>query len=365
MPATYVYAIIPATTDAVAFDVAGLDDADDTVYTLPQGNLAAVVSSSPLEDYRGLERPQAARYLVAHQRVVEAVMATDWPTAAAVSQKQPLLPVQFGTTLPDETWVSRLLVQGAELFHTKLAQLAGLVQMEVVMLWPLQEVFQEIALEPAIARIKADLAQRATPPTIVERTILGQLVETALTQRRTALRERILPSLCEGAIEFVQNPLMDASMVANVALLLDQAGRTALERRMEALDAELGGRHTFRCVGPLPPYSFATVEVQRPSFQGIDAARRCLGLGETATWAEVRHAYHQAASQAHPDHTSSANAADEMARLTQAYQLLCTYTANGAHGDEQTPALANCSHSFCAEAVEQTLLIAIRRQDEA
>jgi len=68
MTTTYVYAIIP-TGDRVLFDeVAGADDEHDEVYTVPHCDLAAVVSASPLADYRGLKRDQAARYLVAHQR---------------------------------------------------------------------------------------------------------------------------------------------------------------------------------------------------------------------------------------------------------------------------------------------------------
>jgi len=48
----------------------------------------------------------------------------------------PVLPVKFGTVLPDETWVRRLLAQGEALFRTTLEKFAGLVQMEVVVPCP-------------------------------------------------------------------------------------------------------------------------------------------------------------------------------------------------------------------------------------
>ena len=59
MPPTYVYAIIP-TGNRVLFDeVAGVDDEHDEVYTIPHRDISAVVSASPLADYRGLKRDQA------------------------------------------------------------------------------------------------------------------------------------------------------------------------------------------------------------------------------------------------------------------------------------------------------------------
>ncbi|MBI4770544.1 MAG: GvpL/GvpF family gas vesicle protein [Chloroflexi bacterium] len=265
MAATYVYAVIP-TGDEVVFDeVAGVDEHQEEVYTLPHRDIAAVVGSSPLADYRGLKRDQAARYLIAHQRVVETVM-----------QAFPVLPVKFGTVLPGETWVLRLLAQGERLFHASLERLAGWVQMEVVVLWNLQQVFQEVGQE---LRSNVETFQRSNVAD-AERVAIGRMVQASLERRRAALRDRLLPSLREVAPDLLVNPLMDDSMVANVALLVDGAGKAALDQRLALLDEEFGGRLTFRCVGPLPPYSFATVEVQLPSFEAVDDARRRLGLGE-------------------------------------------------------------------------------------
>ncbi|MBU1661036.1 MAG: GvpL/GvpF family gas vesicle protein, partial [Chloroflexi bacterium] len=63
MTATYLYAIIP-TKYEIVFDVASENEDDYQVYTIPHNNLAAVVSASPLADYKGLKRDEAAQYLV-------------------------------------------------------------------------------------------------------------------------------------------------------------------------------------------------------------------------------------------------------------------------------------------------------------
>ncbi|MEW6233289.1 MAG: GvpL/GvpF family gas vesicle protein [Chloroflexota bacterium] len=355
MGATYVYAIIP-TGNGVVFEAAGVDDHHDEVYSIPNRDIAAVVSASPLADYRGLKRDEAVPYLVAHQRVVEAIM-----------RDFPMLPVKFGTVLPNEAWVHRLLRQGETLFRTTLKRFAGRVQMEVVVLWSLPEVFQEIGNE-----LRSNVQTfKLSNVTDAERIAIGQMVQASLAQRRTALRDRLLPSLQEVALDLVVNPLMDDSMVANVALLVDEAGRRALDQRLELLDNEFGGRLRFRCVGPLPPYSFATVEVQMPSFQAVDEARRLLGLGETATPGEIKRSYHQLAGQLHPDHNPEDPEAEvHMAELTQAYRLLTAYAENvhrppATDRRQLTPAVSGQPPAvvFSREAVERTLLIAIRRQE--
>lgn len=43
-------------------------------------------------------------------------------------------PVKFGTVLPGQDWVNRLLAQGGTCFHALLERFAGQVQMEMVVL---------------------------------------------------------------------------------------------------------------------------------------------------------------------------------------------------------------------------------------
>ena len=233
--------------------------------------------------------------------------------------------------------------------------------MEVVVLWNLQEVFQEIGHEAHIAQLKAQIAGCSPEETVIERVAIGKMVHISLKQRRAALCDELIHSLREVALELVVNPPMDDSMVANVALLLDKAGLKALDRQLELLDQEFGGRLLFRCVGPLPPYSFATVDVQLPSFEVLDEARRWLGLGEMATPGEIKRAYHRLAGQLHPDHNPDDPEAEaRMAALTQAYEFLTAYA------ESRTLEAENGGQVVCRfdqQAVEQTLLIAIQRQE--
>jgi hypothetical protein len=220
------------------------------------------------------------------------------------------------------------------------------------------DVTTSLAHEEPIAQLKARVGALPYDETVAERVAVGQMVQAALDRRRAALRDLLLPPLRKVAVDVAINPPMDDGMVANVALLLDREGRRGLDRAVETLDERFGGRLTFRCVGPLPPYSFATVEVQVPSFEEVDGARRLLGLGERATVHEIRRAYRRMAAELHPDRNpDDPDAEGRMASLSQAYRLLMAY----AESHEMGKAGEECD--FSRSGVEGTLLIAIRRQE--
>lgn len=347
MSHTYVYAIIP-TSHEMVFEVAGLDPSDDVVIAVSGDGLAAVVSASPREDYRGLGRSAVVPYLLAHQRVVERVLL-DFP----------VLPVRFGTVLNGVEAVRRLLCQGHDVFASVLAELRQRSQIEVVALWDVKAVLREIGGEPAIAEQVARLAARAPEETLHERASLGRQVQERLEQRRTTLAERIRGALGQVTTDTVLHPNMDESMIVNLAFLVDEDGRRALDERLEILDRDLNGSLRFRRVGPLPPYSFCTVDATPADFVQVDAARRALGLGEAATCDEIRHAYRRLAPQMHPDlHPECDSAESSSAALTKAYHLLGAYAASSVHSPAQGGERA-CR--FDHATIESTLLISVRR----
>jgi len=345
----YVYGI--TLTSDLSLDIAGVGDGDDMVYVVAQDGLSALVSATSRADFRGMGRQEAVGYLVAHQQVVERVM-----------QQVTVLPVKFGTVLPNEMAVRRLLEQGGPIFQRMLVEMAGRVQMEVVVTWDLAAVFREISEEPAVVQLKARAASPIPEEMLAQRVAVGQLVKSLLDQRRQALLGYLLHHLKDAVLDVVANPLMDDSMVLNVALLVEGTARAKLDERLADLDEQMRGSLHFRCVGPLPPYSFATVEIQMPGFVDIDAARKSLSLGETTSSDALKSAYYRLASQFHPDVNPHPEAKHRMEELAQAYQLLTSFAASQVVGFGDT-SQAMCH--FDQQAVENTLVISVRRIDRS
>ncbi len=235
----------------------------------------------------------------------------------------PTLPVKFGTILPDEAAVTRLLMRGEAVLAPRLAELAGHVQIELIVSWSLEDVFSEVAQEDAVVRLKADVAAQPADAASSARIALGKLVKESIDRKREAYRSRIVAALRPIAADMVENALMDDRMVANVALLLPERASEAFDRQLAELDEEFGGRLNFRSVGPLPPSSFATVEVTLQSYEVVDHARRALRLGDKAKLIDIKAAYRRLIRQSHPD-VSAAGPVGEgaAAKLTDAYRTL-------------------------------------------
>ena len=351
MSRIYLYAIVPA-AERSPFDAAGVWRGDPRVRTICADALAAVVGAAPPIDFRALSRDDAVRFLLAHQRVVESVMRS----SAA-------LPVKFGTTLPDEAAVVGMLVRGAMVLAGPLAELSQHVQIELIVSWSIDGILREVAAEDGVVRLKAEIAAQAGGVTGDQRVAIGKLVKDSIDRRRECYRSRIVATVRSVAADLVENALMDDRLVANLALLLATDASDALDQRLAELDEEFGKGLNFRCIGPLPPYSFATVEVSLPSFEAIDRARRVLSLGESAGLAEIKSAYHRQIRQVHPDLTAAAPGDEsDTTRLTDAYKTLMNYAEAlpSAAGDD---ALGETGYRFDRGTVEGSILVMVHRPE--
>jgi hypothetical protein len=313
------------------------------LHLVAEAGIAAIVGEAPACGFQGLAREQAVGLLLQHQQALEAVMA-----------RTTVLPVKFGTLAPDEAGLRRMLAQGSAMIGAQLAEFSGRLQMEIVVLWPLDKVFAEIAADPDIAELRARAQETGAPADGVQ---LGEAVKTALERRRAALAGGIGIALREVAIDVADNALMNDRMVANIALLMNKSDLGRLEATLERLDAETDGVLTFRSIGPLPPANFATVEVSFPPRETIESARRTLELGGEADQSDIKAAYYRLARACHPD-TASADGADaRMGELAQAYRfLMACAKARMASSEDGIWRLAG-------DTADDIVLIDIVRQD--
>ena len=346
MGATYVYGIV-ATDQQIDLPGAGVAAQAGGIHTLPHDGIAAVVGPSDADDYQGLAREELVNVLLQHQRVVEEVLPVF-----------PVLPAKFGTVLADEARVVELLTRGHDLLRDELERLAACVQMEVVVQWDIQKVFAEIGSDERIEQVRAAAAAAPAAQADAMRILLGQTVQALLEQRRAELKDRLLPRLQETGREVHANPLMDDKMVLNLALLVDEPGRLRLDALLPELDEELEGSLVFRCVGPLPPYTFATLEVETPSFADTERARALLELPVEVSGRQVKEAFRRFATRVHPDvNPGREHGEDDMAELAWAYKLLSRFVDAACDGDPAR--LCRLDRA----AVKQSLLFAIRRQE--
>jgi hypothetical protein len=317
MTSLYLYGIARAAVplEFTATGVAG------GIRPIRRGEIVAIAGAAPAGcDFQALRREQAMRFLLQHQQVLEDAIA-----------QSAVLPVKFGTLAPDEDAVRQVLAVGGSRFCSQLAELNGRLQMDIAVRWPLEQIFREIADAPRIAEMRR---RALASGEVTAKAEVGEAVKAELDSRRAALAGQICSALHAVSHATTVNPAVDDHTVTSVSLLVDRDKRRLLDNTLEALDASTGGQLTFRCVGPLAPAAFATVEVDFPSRESVDWARRKLELGPKVRPDAIRSSYHRLARTCHPDAVQDGAQAAQMDEIAKAYRLLMLGAKTLAPGGE-------------------------------
>jgi hypothetical protein len=313
MDGRYIYGIITDGNETV-LDVSGLGGSSQ-VYTIAHKGLSCVVSDYSGREFGSMPKEEVVQCLLAHQVVLEHVV-----------REHTVLPVKFGTVLATSDEVRNLLAQGHQQFVAALAWIQDKVEVEVAATWDTGQVLREIGTEPRIMRAREAIGSRPGQPTLEGRIYLGQMVKSLMDQRRDSYRERMISFLKPLAVDVQPNALVSDEMVMNVAFLVQKASQAEFDSHVRYLNGLFHDQIDFRIIGPLPPYSFATVEVARPSLEKIEEARQLLHLGDVISEPEVRKAYRRLAAETHPDRRPGDELAKtQFARLRQASDLLIAY----------------------------------------
>jgi len=313
MEGKYIYGII-ASSNENAWDISGLGRSCP-VYTMAHQDLSCVVCDYLGGEFGSMSKEEVIRCLLAHQVAVERVM-----------REYSILPVKFGTVLASCDEVRDLLAQGHSLFAGALAWIQDKVEVEVAATWDTGRVLLESSTQPEIVRVREAIASRPGQQTLEERIHLGQMVKASMDRRRDSYQERIIEFLKPVAVDIQPNALVSDEMVMNVAFLVKKADQEEFDSRVRQLNELFHDQIDFRIIGPLPPYSFATVEITRPSPDKIEEARQLLHLGPVISEPEVRRAYRHLAAENHPDRRpGDEQAKARFAKLHQASDLLIAY----------------------------------------
>lgn len=326
--AKYIYGVI-AVSEARALDPTAFEREVQpaspecrTVSAIVHQGVAAVVSDSAISDHTHLLKDALARLLVKHQMVVEAVMGLGYT----------VIPMRLGTFARDEREVREILGRGSVLVRDISGKVANRIEVNVVATWiDLGATLKEIAEHPSIRQLKAELLANPAGVSLEDQMRVGVKVKELLDQARTGLAADIGAALDPVCADRREHELMDDKMIANIAFLLDRVRQPQFDQAVQGLDTRFSGRLNFRCVGPLPPYSFYTLEARKLQFDAIDWARRKLGLVKnTATQEDIRRAHRQMALASHPDRNAgSVVMSREFDEVTKAYRILNEFCQGG------------------------------------
>lgn len=312
----YVYGVGSGQVRGEPFRPRGLPDGSGPVMMVGDGETTAIVGPHTGPALSGLPQRELMRQLAIHQRVIEDVMA-----------RGDVLPARFGTVLASEDEARSLLTSWDGILRQTLTRLSGMVEVEVAATWELDQVLPDVAASPEVAAAKAEAMSAPESERMAQQIRVGQVVKEMLDRRRASFTDRLLHEIGPLAWQSQPNAVLTDEIVFNVAFLVERSALGAFDDAVERLDKELEDSLSFRQIGPLPPYSFATMSVTRFDAERLAAGRALLGLSGEISEEAVLAAYRRLAQQWHPDRTpGDPAAAGRFAALTSARADLLAFS---------------------------------------
>lgn len=294
----------------------------DCAYLVPYRDIALVVKESPPMDYASLPRDVLVRHLASHQTLIEGLM-----------DEHTVVPIKFGTSAIDDGELHEILESGYPGFKKAVDSMAGKVEVDLIALWnDLDSILKELGERDEIRRFREEIDPASQEKLREQAVELGKMVRTALEEENNRLRDEIVTSMNRFILEQRVREHFDDRMLMNVAFLIRQEEKSALDEWIEELDRKYDGTMNFRVIGPLPPHSFSTLEIRRLGARELEDAMRMTEVKAGAGPDELRQSYRKLLRSYHPDkNPSDPKAQERFEKFNEAYRTLadCHLSASG------------------------------------
>lgn len=298
----------------------GDSEISNGVYTIAYQDISALVRDSEMVDVTQMRKDVLARLLISHQTVIERIMAA----------QTTIIPMRLGTNVCDEAEVRDILSKGYNLIKEIFERINNKIEIDLTAVWgDLASIIKEAGEEKEIRELKEKLLSNPKGITADDQMKIGSMLKNELDKRRDSCACQIQEALKTVSPDFKAHELMDDKMVVNIAFLVDKDKREGFDKKVEELNAKFNEKLNFRYVGPLPPYSFYTLEIKTVKNEEIDWARKRLGISNDITSKnELKKTYQRQAFSTHPDkNPNNPYAEKEFDEVNRAYKILSEYCA--------------------------------------
>jgi hypothetical protein len=212
---------------------------EDGVHLVRSEHLAAVV--------RHVETGEvlpSRQNLLAHTRVLE-----------ALASGTTVLPMRFGMVVADEAeLLDGFLAPQGEALLAVLGRLRGHAELRLRGRYDEEAVLREVvAADPGLERLRG---RRSTDAKLQ----LGERVVAGIEARREQDLQRVLEWLGPHVAGVVAGSVAEPLDAFSLSLLVSQAGMDEFDRALDELGRTVAPALALELVGPIPPFSFTTVE---------------------------------------------------------------------------------------------------------
>jgi hypothetical protein len=242
----YIYGIIEGREPA-SFGRTGIGGSNETVYTVPHGDIAAVVSRTSVFIF-----DPTRENALAHEHVIENVMKT-----------HTIIPMSFGTVFRTDDDIREVLKSIYPSLKDVLKQMSGKLEFGLKVTWDRDRVTQEITSgNEEISRFQQELNRKHLQSTYFARMQLGRMIDKALAERAAEYVRDIYDGLRSACVASRDNKPIGDKMILNAAFLIQREREAEFDAAVNAVAKKFGDRLNFKYTGPWPPYNFVNIRLK-------------------------------------------------------------------------------------------------------
>src|SRR4051812_38695729 len=242
----YVYGIIQA-SQPKTFGKTAIGTAGENVYTVHHGDVAAVVSKTPVFIF-----DPTRENALAHEHVIETVMTTNT-----------IIPMSFGTVFRTEDDIKEVLKSIYPSLKDVLKQMSNKLEFGLKVTWDRDRVIEELKRDHEdIHRFHQELTKKHLQSTYFARMQLGRMIEKALAERSADYVREIYDALRSTCVASRDNKVIGDKMIMNAAFLINRDKEGDFDAAVNKVAQKFSDRLNFKYTGPWPPYNFVNIRLK-------------------------------------------------------------------------------------------------------
>jgi hypothetical protein len=309
----YIYGIVPNFYGTTQFQL--LENSG--VYALTFQNISASVSDRDSRELDFSDRESLGYLLVHHQETIEELQNKGFHM---------IIPMRLGTIAGSKEEVIKILSNGHDLMIETLTKIEYLTEYDIAVTWAdFSETLKYVANHPDILELKETILSKNDKISQLDQVKIGMLIQEKLEEKNKKVELKILAALSALSLDIKMHEVMNDQMVTNSAFLINRNKKEKFEQAIDKIDEEFKGSLKIKLVGPLPCYSFFTIEVKTLNPETVVHAKKELGMREETTESEIKKAYLEKAKQFHPDNNQQSDETDNFNLVKNAYHTLLDY----------------------------------------
>jgi hypothetical protein len=240
----YLYAVVSGSKE-LNYGVCGINEG--TVYTIPTGQMAAVVSDVA----NGKIRPER-RHLAAHQGVLRRLMEETVP-----------LPVAFGIVADSRKAIQAILSANQQAFLDQFNRVDGKVEMGLRVTWDVPNIFEYYVQTHAELKVARDrFFGSHGAPSQEDKIELGRMFGQALNEDRETHAEKVEEVLSGHCFEIKRNKCRTEREVMTLACLVEREALPEFEEGIFEAAKLFDDNFAFDYNGPWPPHNFVDIDLK-------------------------------------------------------------------------------------------------------